>query len=130
MAHIAHQPGPVCLEGGVSRWLVGVVGLGAELYQRPHDAARGALLLLLLLLTPYELGAEKPQATSHKPIVDHPRTQPPLKARAPRRAGSRSGALLQVRVSARIFSELAVSMHVPYSQFPEAEVIRTERNSR
>jgi hypothetical protein len=37
MAHIAHQPGPV------SRWLVGVVGLGAELHQRPH-AARGALL--------------------------------------------------------------------------------------
>jgi hypothetical protein len=37
MAHIAHQPGPVCLEGGVSRWLVvGVVGLGAELHQRPH----------------------------------------------------------------------------------------------
>jgi hypothetical protein len=28
MAHIAHQPGPVCLEGGVSRWLVGAVGLG------------------------------------------------------------------------------------------------------
>jgi hypothetical protein len=37
------QPGQVCLEGGVSRWLVGVVGLGAELHQRPH-AARGALL--------------------------------------------------------------------------------------
>jgi hypothetical protein len=43
MAHIAHQPGPVCLEGVVSRWLVGVVGLGGELLQRPH-AARGALL--------------------------------------------------------------------------------------
>jgi hypothetical protein len=43
MAHIAHQPGPVCLEGGVSRWLVEVVGLGAELLQRPQ-AARGALL--------------------------------------------------------------------------------------
>jgi hypothetical protein len=43
MAHIAHQPGPVCLEGGVSRWLVGVVGLGAELHHRPH-AARGVLL--------------------------------------------------------------------------------------
>jgi hypothetical protein len=42
MAHIAHQPDPVCVEGGVSRWLAGVVGLGAEL-QRPH-AARGALL--------------------------------------------------------------------------------------
>jgi hypothetical protein len=27
----------------VSRWLVGVVGLGVELHQRPH-AARGALL--------------------------------------------------------------------------------------
>jgi hypothetical protein len=27
----------------VSRWLVGMVGLGAELHQRPH-AARGALL--------------------------------------------------------------------------------------
>jgi hypothetical protein len=23
MAHIAHQPGPVCVEGGVSRWLAG-----------------------------------------------------------------------------------------------------------
>ena len=33
----------LCLEGGVSRWLVGVVGLGAELHQRPH-AARWALL--------------------------------------------------------------------------------------
>jgi hypothetical protein len=43
MAHIAQQPGSVCLEGGVSRWLVRVVGLGAELHQRPH-AARGALL--------------------------------------------------------------------------------------
>jgi hypothetical protein len=44
MAHIAHQPGPVCLEGGVSRWLVGVVvGLGTELLQRPQ-AARAALL--------------------------------------------------------------------------------------
>jgi hypothetical protein len=35
--------GPVCLESGVSRWLVGVVGLGVELHQRPQ-AARGALL--------------------------------------------------------------------------------------
>jgi hypothetical protein len=43
MAHIAHQPGPVCLESGVSRWLVGVVGLGVELHQRPQ-VARGALL--------------------------------------------------------------------------------------
>jgi hypothetical protein len=43
MAHIAHQPGPVRMEGGVIRWLVGVVGLGAELHQRPH-AARGVLL--------------------------------------------------------------------------------------
>jgi hypothetical protein len=43
MGHIAHQPGPVCLEGGVSRWLVGVVDLGAELLQR-LQAARGALL--------------------------------------------------------------------------------------
>jgi hypothetical protein len=42
MAHIAHQPGPVCLKGSVSRWLVGGVGLGAELDQRPQ-AARGAL---------------------------------------------------------------------------------------
>jgi hypothetical protein len=48
MAHIAHQPGPVCLESGVSRWLVGVVGLGAELLQGPQ-AARGALLHLLRL---------------------------------------------------------------------------------
>ena len=45
MAHIAHQPGPVCLESGVSCWLVGVVGLGVELHQRPQ-AARGALLQL------------------------------------------------------------------------------------
>jgi hypothetical protein len=34
MAYIAHQPGPgpvcLCLEGGVSRWLVGLVGLGAD----------------------------------------------------------------------------------------------------
>jgi len=51
---------------------------------------------LLGLVTPFEL---------NKSIVDHPRTQLPLKARAPRRAGSRSGALLQVRVSARNFSE-------------------------
>jgi hypothetical protein len=44
MAHIAHQPGPVCLESGVSRWVVvGVVGLGVELHQRPQ-AARGVLL--------------------------------------------------------------------------------------
>jgi hypothetical protein len=39
--YCSHQPGPVCLEGGVSRWLVGVVVLGAELHQRRH-AARGA----------------------------------------------------------------------------------------
>jgi hypothetical protein len=46
MDHIAHQPGPVCLEGGVSRWLVGVVGLGVELlHPRPHTRrVRGALL--------------------------------------------------------------------------------------
>jgi hypothetical protein len=25
MAHIAHRPVPVCVEGGVSRWLTGVV---------------------------------------------------------------------------------------------------------
>jgi hypothetical protein len=42
--YIAHQPAPMCLEGGVRRCLVGVVGLGAELHQRPH-AARGAALL-------------------------------------------------------------------------------------
>jgi hypothetical protein len=41
MGHIAHQPGPVCLEGGVSRWLVGVVGLGAELRPRPHTRRVG-----------------------------------------------------------------------------------------
>jgi hypothetical protein len=29
MAHIAHQPGPVCVEGGVSRWLAGGVVMGA-----------------------------------------------------------------------------------------------------
>jgi hypothetical protein len=44
MTHVvAHQPGLVCLEGGVGRWLVGVVGFGAELLQRPQ-AARGVLL--------------------------------------------------------------------------------------
>jgi hypothetical protein len=37
MAHIAHQPGPVCLESGVSRWLVGVVGLGVELGQTVNN---------------------------------------------------------------------------------------------
>jgi hypothetical protein len=39
-------PSVVCRrveEGDVGRWLVGVVGLGAELHQRPR-AARGALL--------------------------------------------------------------------------------------
>jgi hypothetical protein len=41
MAHIADQPGPVCLEGGVSCWLVGVVGLGAELHPRPHPRRVG-----------------------------------------------------------------------------------------
>jgi hypothetical protein len=41
MGHIAHQPGPVCLEGGVSRWLVGVVGLGTELHPRPHTRRVG-----------------------------------------------------------------------------------------
>ena len=41
MAHIAHQPGPVCLEGGGSRWLVGVVGFGAELHPRPHPRRVG-----------------------------------------------------------------------------------------
>jgi hypothetical protein len=44
VVHIAHQPGPVCLKGGMSRWLVGGGGdLGAELHQRLH-AARGVLL--------------------------------------------------------------------------------------
>jgi hypothetical protein len=38
MAHIAHQPGPVCVEGGVSRWLAGVVVIwGVELHQRRHS---------------------------------------------------------------------------------------------
>jgi hypothetical protein len=41
MGHITHQPGPVCLEGGASRWLVGVVGLGAELHPRPHTRRVG-----------------------------------------------------------------------------------------
>jgi hypothetical protein len=44
MAHIAHQPGLVCVEGGVSRWLVGVVGFGAELHQRPRPHAPVLLL--------------------------------------------------------------------------------------
>jgi hypothetical protein len=47
----------VCLEGGVSRWLVGVVVLGAELYQRPH-AALGALLQFECLRNTY--GARRP----------------------------------------------------------------------
>jgi hypothetical protein len=41
MAHIAHQPGPVCLEGGVSRWLVGSVGLGVELHHSAHTQRVG-----------------------------------------------------------------------------------------
>jgi hypothetical protein len=44
MASTAHQPGPVRVEGGVIRWLAGVVGFGAELHQRHPHAARGALL--------------------------------------------------------------------------------------
>ena len=42
MAHIAHKPGPVCLEGGVSRWLVGVVGLGGGAAPAPTRGAWGA----------------------------------------------------------------------------------------
>jgi hypothetical protein len=42
MAHIAHQPGPVCLESGVSRWLVGVVGLGGGAAPAPTGGAWGA----------------------------------------------------------------------------------------
>jgi hypothetical protein len=44
MAHIAHQPGPVCSEGVVSSWLVGVVGLGGWSCTRAAAVARGALL--------------------------------------------------------------------------------------
>jgi hypothetical protein len=47
MAHVSHQPGPqgpVPVEGVVRRRLVGVVGFGAELRQRPHAARGGALL--------------------------------------------------------------------------------------
>jgi hypothetical protein len=40
MAHIAHQPGLVCLEGDVSRWLVGVVGLG-DAYNLGSQKYRG-----------------------------------------------------------------------------------------
>jgi hypothetical protein len=40
MAHIAHQPGPVCLEGGVRRWLVRVVVLGGG--AAPAPPTRGA----------------------------------------------------------------------------------------
>ena len=36
------QPGPVCLEGGVSRWLVGVVGLGGGAAPAPTGGAWGA----------------------------------------------------------------------------------------
>jgi hypothetical protein len=42
MAHIAHQPGPVCLESGVSRWLVGSVGLGGGAAPAPTRGAWGA----------------------------------------------------------------------------------------
>jgi hypothetical protein len=44
MAQIAHQPGPVCVEGGVSRWLTGVVvmGGGAAPAPPPPLAAWGA----------------------------------------------------------------------------------------
>ena len=41
MAHIAHQPGPVCLESGVSRWLVGVVCLGVEICTSAHTRRVG-----------------------------------------------------------------------------------------
>jgi hypothetical protein len=42
MAHIAHQPGPVCLESGVSRWLVGLVGWGVGGGGAAPEATRGA----------------------------------------------------------------------------------------
>jgi hypothetical protein len=45
MAHIAHQPGPVCLEGGVSRWLVRVVGLGGGAAKAPTGGAWGASVI-------------------------------------------------------------------------------------
>jgi hypothetical protein len=38
----AHQPCPVCLESGVSRWLVGVVGLGGGAAPAPTRGAWGA----------------------------------------------------------------------------------------
>jgi hypothetical protein len=40
MARIAHQPDPVCMKGGVSRWLVGVVvGLGGGAAPAPTQIA-------------------------------------------------------------------------------------------
>jgi hypothetical protein len=39
MAHIAHQPGPVCVEGDMSRWLAGVVVLGGGAAPAPPLAA-------------------------------------------------------------------------------------------
>jgi hypothetical protein len=45
MAHIAHQPGPVCLEGGMSRWLVRVVGLGGGAAPAPTGGAWGASVI-------------------------------------------------------------------------------------
>jgi hypothetical protein len=58
MAHIAHQPGPVRLEGGASRWLVGVVVLqGAELHQRPHT--RGAWGASEIFASPIEMAFER-----------------------------------------------------------------------
>jgi hypothetical protein len=43
MAHIAHQPAPVYVEGVVRRWLAGVVVLGGvELHRHSRLVAWGA----------------------------------------------------------------------------------------
>jgi hypothetical protein len=41
MAHVAHQPGPVRVEGGMSRWLAGAVVMGGAA-PAPPLAAEGA----------------------------------------------------------------------------------------
>jgi hypothetical protein len=42
VVHVSHQPLPVCLESGSSRWLVGVVGLGGGAAPAPPRGAWGA----------------------------------------------------------------------------------------
>jgi hypothetical protein len=52
MAHIAHQPGPVCIEGGVSRWLAGVVVWGCGPAPAPIRGAWGASSIRVVMAGP------------------------------------------------------------------------------